>query len=84
MPMYTYECGCGFQFEDAKSIDDRKTCKCSNCGETARQIIGRPAGVIPFQLGWFEHIAAEPLYIRNKDELRAACEENNCYATGFD
>ena len=82
MPVYTYECECGEQFEFIQTIAERKTAQCK-CGAVAPQIIGAP-NVIGFQFGEFEHMADEPVYIRNKEELRSAERRYECYATGFD
>lgn len=84
MPMYTYECSCGNEFEDVRSIADRKTCSCPKCGGDAAQGISRRTNAIPFQLGWFEHIADNPVYIHNKRELREVCDRHECSAAGFD
>lgn len=85
MPMYTYNCSnCGVEFNAAQSIAERKFCGCPNCGEPADLTIGRPASVIPFQLGTFEHIAHNPIYIGSKKELRENCNRYGCIATGID
>ena len=84
MPNYSYECSCGHAFQDFRSMEKRKNAPCPNCGAEASQVIGGQAAVHSFKLGWFEHIADEPVYARNKAELRSLCERHGCYATGFD
>ena len=83
MPVYTYECECGREFVETRSMDDRKSAPCE-CGAVAKQIIGQPANVVGFQLGWFEHITDEPIHIGSKRELREVTNRYECYATGFD
>lgn len=83
MPYYNYECSKGHEFEAINSIENRALSKCGKCGSIGKQTISRrPAAVHPFKYGEFEHIASEPLYIRNKQELRDACEKHECYAPG--
>ncbi|KKN22503.1 hypothetical protein LCGC14_0914360 [marine sediment metagenome] len=85
MPMYTYNCSnCGQVFEEAQPIIERKTCICPECEQIADLTVGRPASVIPFQLGMFEHIAHNPIYIGSKKELRENCNRYGCIATGID
>lgn len=83
MPMYTYECECGKEFVELKTIAERETAQCE-CGKVAKQILARGPAVIPFQLGWFDHIAPDPVYIRSKKELREVTNRYECYATGFE
>jgi hypothetical protein len=35
-------------------------------------------GIHIFKSGYFEHIAADPIYCGSKADLRAVCRENNC------
>ncbi len=85
MPMYTYNCSnCDADFEEARTIAERKTSTCPDCGQSANLTIGRPASVIPFQLGIFEHITHNPIYIGSKKELRENCNRYGCIATGID
>ena len=84
MPLYSYECtSCEHQFEAYNSIDDRKSHGCTECGKHANLILSRkPPAVHGFALGWFEHIAEEPIYIKNKKHLKEVCNQHDCYAPG--
>lgn len=83
MPIYTYECKkCQAVFEAFNSIASRKQSQCPKCGENGDLTIGRPAAVHGFKLGWFEHIAHEPVYIKSKKHLKEECERRGCYAPG--
>lgn len=40
MPMYSYKCqSCGSRFDELVRMDDRHTCTCNKCRETAQQVI---------------------------------------------
>lgn len=81
MPMYNYNCDCGHEFEDFNKIVDRETTECEKCGGVAKQGISTPA-VQSFNLGVFEHIGPEPIYVKRKSQLKALCRQYECYAKG--
>jgi len=85
MPLYNYKCdACKHGFESYSTISRRKKAKC-RCGKTADQVlVSRPAAVHSFKLGWFEHIGPDPIYVKNKKQLREECNRHGCYAKGFD
>ena len=78
MPIYLRQCSdCGHEWDELRSLKDYKlTNPCPECGciHINRPIVS--AHYIPFKEGWFEHITTEPLYIKNKQELRDACRKH--------
>ena len=42
MPMYDYECSCGHCFEAIKSMTQRYTADCPECGREAVQMLSTP------------------------------------------
>jgi putative FmdB family regulatory protein len=83
MPLYNYQCSCGNEFESFNKIDDRALAKCEICGNLAEQTLSRrPAAVHNFKLGWFEHIAPDPVYAKSKKHLKELCNRYDCYAPG--
>lgn len=44
MPIYEYECKCGYRFEELKPLVDRHNAVCSRCGKVSRLLISRLAG----------------------------------------
>ena len=84
MPLYTYQClNCDRTFEAFSTIDDRKFSECAGCESIAELTIGRPAAVHDFALGWFEHLAHEPIYIKSRKQLKEECNRRGCYAPGI-
>lgn len=55
--------------------------KCSTCGGDlvleVERAKGTSATYIPFKEGWYEHFAKDPIYIKNKQELKDACKKHN-------
>jgi len=55
--------------------------KCKECGGDLEPRLKAPTGecatYIPFKSGWYEHIAKDPIYIKDKYALRAACKKHN-------
>ena len=41
MPLYSFECQCGERFVELLKVDERLTCKCAMCGETAKLVISK-------------------------------------------
>lgn len=78
MPLYEYRCTkCGSEWEEVRAIAARETAKCSSCKVKAKLLMpSRAPGVSIFREGWYEHVAAEPIYCRTAQELRDACDEN--------
>ena len=66
---------CNTIVERMCKCEDRKNLTCTICGDvlTPQVTAGR---YIPFKSGWYEHIAKEPIYINNKQDLRDACKEH--------
>lgn len=80
MPLYNYHCvSCKVTFEQFSLMADRESCACLSCGEVAKQAPSAPQ-FHRFPEGVFEHIAADPLYISDKRQLRGACDEHQVYA----
>jgi putative FmdB family regulatory protein len=42
MPLYTYKCECGYQFEDLQRMSERHQAECIVCGKFAKQKIDAP------------------------------------------
>jgi len=77
MPLYDFEClDCGHKFEAIIKYEDADSQTCRSCdGETKRLVsAGRP---IFFREGYYEHFTNKPIYIKNKQELKQACEKYN-------
>lgn len=83
MPLYNYKCSCGNEFEAFEKMDHSAFSKCPHCGSNGNQTIcRRPAAVHDFKLGWFEHIAPDPVYVKSKKHLKELCNRYDCYAPG--
>lgn len=85
MPTYSYLCPCGEQFEAINTIAERSTNPCPACGREAEiTVAARPPYVQGFdnRLGWFEHIARDPVYAKSKKHLRELCNQHECEAPG--
>lgn len=39
MPLYEYECKCGYRFEALRGMDDRHNAICPECGELADKVM---------------------------------------------
>ena len=81
MPLYNYKCPKGHEFEDFKSMNERHCAECPKCGKVANQTLSAPK-VHKDHLGWFEHIAPEPVYVKSKKHLKELCNRYDCYAPG--
>ena len=78
MPIYQRRCKeCDHEWEEIRKIADcENTNPCPACGSGMVDRIIRPPHYTPFKEGWYEHIASDPIYCRNKKELREACQEH--------
>ncbi len=83
MPLYNYICPNLHEFEAVERMDNRALCKCPKCGSMAKQTISRrPAAVLAFRFGDFEHIAPETVYVKSKKHMKELCNRYDCYAPG--
>ena len=72
MPTYDMWCPkCLHQEEVFCKISEMETQQCS-CGNLLSVRVSMP-NFIPFHGGFHEHIAAEPIYIKNKKHLQQEC-----------
>ena len=75
MPIGIHRCDCGNVFETPPERVDYQYAKCE-CGKLANRIPPGAPALINFKEGWYEHIAADPIYCKNKGELRRACKDH--------
>lgn len=59
MPLYTYSCKCGNEFDDFKSCEERKTSKCPKCGKKAGKVL---SGFKPTVDSQFKDIYGTPIW----------------------
>lgn len=84
MPMYNYHCeGCIFDFEYFQLMEDRHTANCPSCETLCEQGISTPPAYHAFPEGVFEHIAAEPIYVNDKNQLKDECKRHGVHAPGL-
>lgn len=77
MPIYDFECApCRLRREVYVIYEDKDTIKCQRCKELMHRLPSAPA-VHVFHGGWYEHIAADPIYCETRAELSDACKRNN-------
>ena len=61
----------------ADKIHDQK-CKCGgDLISESERVKAQAPNYIPFKAGWYEHFTSEPIYIKNKQELKKACKDHN-------
>lgn len=73
MPLYDYKCECGKEFEALRTIDECESAPCE-CGKTAsRTFSTRAARYHAFPEGWWDTLDVEPVYIKNKRQLKEEC-----------
>lgn len=83
MILYDYECkNCRKEFEALSTIADRRKTK-SPCCDSASTVIIKGTSYHPFPEGFWEHIAAEPIYVHDKPHLKRLCQEHGVNATGM-
>lgn len=74
MPLFDVQCyGCSYKEE--RLLDPDEVPICELCGEPLRFIFGGDTNYHPFREGWYEHIALEPVYIKNKKQLVHECRK---------
>ena len=74
MPIYDMQCEiCQKMQEVFCKMDEREQQECT-CGGSLKVLISLP-NFIPFHGGFHEHIAAEPIYIKNKEQLQYECRQ---------
>lgn len=85
MPLYDYKCRCGEEFDAYRSVSDRLSATCPKCHAPAMQAVQRPSVKrVSGVTGWYEHIARDPIYIKNRKHLREECARHDCYAVVLD
>lgn len=84
MPLYNYLCpACSHSFEAINKMAHRACNKCPKCNNMAKQTVSRrPASIIPFKYGDFEHIDINPVYVKSKKHMKELCNRFECYAPG--
>ena len=78
MPLYDFECtnpDCDQVFEALAKYEEREKIRCKVCGDTTLCLVGN-GRYIPFHSGWYEHLGPDPIYIKNKQQLRQVCKDN--------
>ena len=81
MPLYDFRCKKTDEvFERFTEYKDRHYQKCG-CGSVAIMMPPAPL-VTSFPSGYFRDIAADPIYIGSKQQMKDACKQHGCYAPG--
>ena len=85
MPVYDFKCTtCETVVERSVPYELREHTTCLECGDrmlVLPVLMTNTHSVLP--AGMFEDITDKPLQIDNKQQLRDACKEHGCYATGL-
>ena len=80
---YIFKCQCGREIEAHMTMEDRQNLimpTCSKCLIPMQQKItggSKPFMRSPFPRGWSEHIAPDPVYVRDKVEAREIAAEHD-------
>lgn len=79
MPLYDYICrSCREEFDEIRSIKERRTTTCPKCGvEAILQVPKKAPGLSLFQPGWWRDIDYDPVYVGSPQELRNVCDRKN-------
>jgi len=83
MPIYDYQCTCGFKFETFQSVEKRKQARCPKCGKPA-SLKFNPANVIPqiFTPYTDEHIDDEPVFIETRQQKKDILKRKGLVESG--
>lgn len=83
MPLYDYVCAkCG-PFEAFRKVECRHYADCPTCLMPGKKQLSLNLHVEVFEPYWEDNIAPEPIYIKNKADLYAACRDHGKYAAGY-
>ena len=80
MPLYDYRCQreeCLHIQKDVFAKSDDRLIDCVKCGDIAERLVSATKGFI-FRAGYYEHVAADPIYCGSKADLRCVTRDNNC------
>lgn len=77
MPTFSYECGCGNEFDAFQQSWREPNEVCSKCGATAERVLRStrhiPASVFPYVTS---HISGKPLEVKSAKHLEQLCKEH--------
>lgn len=84
MPVYDFKCpDCNSTVERTVAYELIKSTTCLECGNVMNVLPVLTSGTHnTFPAGMWEHLADKDLNITNKQQLKDACEEHQCYAPG--
>lgn len=75
--LYDYECTqCKHKFDDLKSIEERHTSVCPECGSEAKLIMSFGSQVHTFKPYWDKHISDKPVYIESMEQKKNLMKAN--------
>lgn len=70
------KCTCGNIFKTPPDREAFQYAECPSCGKLANRLIEGLPTLVNFRAGVYEHIAIDPIYCKNKRELREACKKH--------
>jgi len=83
MPLYDYQCTCGFKFETFQSVEKRNQTDCPKCGKTAFMKFS-PTNVIPHIFSPYldEHIDDDPVFIETRQQKKDILKNKGLVESG--